>query len=65
MTLSQGAPTISFSGVAYQSYSILVSTNFLNWNVVWTGTNSINGPLQYTVTNALLPVAFYRLQSNP
>ena len=64
VTLSQGQVSLTVNGPQGPDYTLLTSTNLLNWQMVFT-TNSPALPYTYIDTNAVNPATFYRYQIGP
>ena len=64
VTLSQGQVSLTVSGPQGPDYSLLTSTNLLNWQRVFT-TNSPALPYTQIDTNVNNPARFYRFQIGP
>jgi hypothetical protein len=59
-----GRITLSATGMVGPDYSLLASTNLVNWQLLYT-TNSATMPVTFTDTNQNAPARFYRLQLGP
>jgi glucuronoarabinoxylan endo-1,4-beta-xylanase len=64
MTFSWGQLSLMAGGPQGPDYTVLTSTNLLDWQV-WLTTNSPVPPLTLVVTNFNDPLRFYRLQLGP
>ena len=59
-----GAVQISFSGDAYWTYTIEVSTNFTSWSAL-TNLTSANGQFTFTIDSIANPQQFFRARVGP
>jgi hypothetical protein len=65
MQLSGGAFSMSIAGDGGPDYSVMISTNLLNWDNLFT-TNSSAGFFTFGVTDIMsMPQKFYRIQLGP
>ena len=64
VTLAQGQVSLTVNGPQGPDYTLLTSTNLLNWQMVFT-TNSPALPYTYIDPNPVNPATFYRFQIGP
>jgi autotransporter-associated beta strand protein len=60
-----GVATLRFAGVPGYSYSVVRSTNLVDWAVLWTTNAPAGGLFDFTDNPAPQPSAYYHLQYNP
>ena len=60
-----GSATLNFAGIPGFSYSVLRSTNLVDWASIWTTNAPAGGVFQFIDTSAPMPSAYYQLRYNP
>jgi MBG domain (YGX type)/Bacterial Ig-like domain (group 3) len=65
VSVVSGTATLRFAGVPGYSYSVLRSTNLVDWAVLWTTNAPGDGVFNYADTTAPQANAYYQLEYNP
>jgi hypothetical protein len=60
-----GTATLNFAGIPTYSYSVLRSTNLMDWLSIWTTNAPASGVFQYIDLVAPQISAYYQLRYNP
>jgi fibronectin-binding autotransporter adhesin len=63
--VSGGTATLQFAGIPTYSYSVLRSTNLIDWSALWTTNAPTGGVFQFIDGTAPEPSAYYQLRYNP